>query len=76
MARNVVMHAGQRATTGLRLIGTFKVCSHDGQSIISVGEETSGVESCFSRIVGAGSTFESFPGFSIDVEHAGQVILS
>ena len=70
------MHAGQRATTGLRLIGTFKVCSHDGQSIISVGDEASGVESCLSCIVGNVSFFESFPGFSIDVEHAGQVILS
>ena len=70
------MHAGQRATTGLRLIGTFKVCSHDGQSIISVGDETSGVESCFSRVVGIESVFDSIPGFPIDVEHAGQVILS
>ena len=70
------MHAGQRATTGLRWIGTFKVCSHDGQSITSVGDETSGVESCFSRIVGIESVFDSFSGFSIDVEHAGQVILS
>ena len=70
------MHAGQRATTGLRLIGTFKVCSHDGQSIRSVGDETSGVESCLSCIVGNESFFDSFPGFSIDVEHAGQVILA
>ena len=70
------MHAGQRATTGLRLIGTFKVCSHDGQSIRSVGDETSGVESCLSRVVVNESFFDSFPGFSIDVEHAGQVILS
>ena len=70
------MHAGQRATTGLRLIGTFKVCSHDGQSITSFGDETSGVESCLSCIVGNESFFGSFPGFSIDVEHAGQVILS
>ena len=70
------MHAGQRATTGLRLIGTFKVCSHDGQSIISVGDEASGVESFFSRIVGIESVFDSTPGIPIDVEHAGQVILS
>ena len=76
MARNVVMHAGQRATTGLRLIGTFKVCSHDGQSIISVGDDTSGVDSFSSLVVGSESAFESLPGFSIDVEHAGQVILS
>lgn len=70
------MHAGQRATTGLRLIGTFKVCSHVGQSIISVGDATSGVEGNFSGIVGCESVFDRFPGFSIDVEHAGQVILS
>ena len=70
------MHAGQRATTGLRLIGTFKVCSHDGQSIRSVGDETSGVESCLWGIVVDESFFDSFPGFSIDVEHAGQMILS
>ena len=70
------MHAGQRATTGLRWIGTFKVCSHDGQSIISVGDDTSGVDSFSSLVVGSESAFESLPRFSIDVEHAGQVILS
>lgn len=52
------MHAGQRATTGLRLIGTFKVCSHVGQSIISVGDATSGVEANFSGIVGSESVFD------------------
>ena len=69
------MHAGHRAITGLRLIGTFKVCSHDGQSIISVGDETSGTESCFFWMAGVELFLELFSGFSIDVEHAGQVIL-
>lgn len=70
------MHAGQRATTGLRLIGTFKVCSHDGQSIMSVDDETSDIESCFSCTAGPDSTFGFLSGLSIDVEHAGQVILA
>ena len=70
------MHAGQRATTGLRLIGTFKVCSHDGQSIMSVDDETSSIESCFSFTAGPESTSDFLSGLSIDVEHAGQVILA
>ena len=68
------MQAGQRATTGLRLIGTFKVCSHDGQSIMSVDDNTSGVASFFLLIDGSDGIFDSQLGFSIDVEHAGQVI--
>ena len=70
------MHAGQRATTGLRLIGTFKVCSHDGQSIMSVDDEASSIESFFSFTAGPVSTSDFLSGFSIDVEHAGQVILA
>ena len=70
------MHAGQRATTGLRLIGTFKVCSHDGQSIMSVDDETSDIESCFSCTAVPESASDFLSGLSIDVEHAGQVILA
>ena len=70
------MHAGQRATTGLRLIGTFKVCSHDGQSIMSVDDETSCIEPCLSCTAGPGSGSDFLSGLSIDVEHAGQVILA
>ena len=70
------MQAGQRATTGLRLIGTFKVCSHDGQSIMSVDDDTSGAATFFLLIDGSDRIFDSLSGFSIDVEHAGQVIFS
>ena len=70
------MHAGQRATTGLRLIGTFKVCSHDGQSIMSVDDETSDIESCFSCTADFGSASDFLSGLSVDVEHAGQVIFA
>ena len=55
MARNVV----KRATCdhGPSIDWAFKSVRSDGQSIISVGDETSGVESCFSRIVGVLNDF-------------------